>query len=120
MDIDFIISLWPTIPIFLIVKTLFKKNTQSAIVTFIIMFFYLMFRGLVKGLYTTGPDDGDDDLDEFILHEYEEEPLLSIYEEFAWNSRMMGLGGGPETLSLPIPTDVRGVFVQPDPPDFIV
>ena len=119
MDIDFIISLWPTIPIFLIVKTLFKKNTQSAIVTFIIMFFYLMFRGLVKGL-VIGPNTGDDDLDEFILHEYEEEPLLSIYEEFAWNSRMMGLGGGPETLSLPIPTDVRGVFVPPDQPDFIV
>ena len=119
MDIDFIISLWPTIPIFLIVKSLFKKNTQSAIVTFILMFFYLMFRGF-RGLYTTGPDDGDDDLDEFILHEWEEEPLLSIYEEFAWNSRMMGLGGGPETLSLPIPTDVRGVFVPPDQPDFIV
>ena len=124
MDADFLISLWPAIPIFLITKVLVKNNAQTILITLIITLCYKVYRAWYKAsyereheqYYADGPDTDEDDLNwwegegELEGPLWEDPPQLNIYEQFALNTGVVQ----PGLLNLPIATDVRGVWVPPE------
>ena len=124
MDANFLISLWPAIPIFLITKVLVKNNAKTILTTFILMLIYVLYRQYegrepfqYEGhhphyYYGHGPDSDSDEEWEGELEGplWEDQPQLNIYEQFALNTGVVQ----PGLLNLPVATDVRGVWVAPE------
>ena len=124
MDADFLISLWPAIPIFLITKVLVKNNAKTILITLILTLCYKVHRIWYKANYERetawyagdGPDTDEDDLNwwegegELEGPLWEDPPQLNIYEQFALNTGVVQ----PGLLNLPVATDVRGVWVAPE------
>ena len=125
MDANFLISLWPAIPLFLITKVLVKNNAKTILTTFILMLIYVLYRENQRRnqpfqyeghhphyYYGHGPDTDSDEEWEGELEGplWEDPPPLNIYEQFALNTGVVQ----PGLLNLPVATDVRGVWVAPE------